>query len=562
MAIEIPPEALPFFELYGIPWPDIDEDVFKELPQPLRTFGSDVSALGEEIGTTLRELAAGNPSQTLLAITDHFAMVRRDFLDKVSDLCDELAGAPCNGAYDAIVALKLTAIGAVSAQILDTVAEAASEVATAGADTPLVVAAWLAVRETVTELIDAALQQIPSLLIQYATPTIEHFANQLVGGFISSIEHAVEGSVDPYVANLLFTDLTGAESSALLLLDDAARTLHLTPGDLERSISSILGSSAGALTAGSRLEHAAAQLFAHPAPSAPSGGGSSALRVLVGAAVTQVIKDLTGAADQLLRHIINEVVNLLERYMQALQSLDQQAGAQASRQHALPGPAVVVASTVGVAAAVAAGIVATSGAAGAAGGGMVQVGEASLVSETAGVEVAPDPPPVAVEDASVQDVVADLALPAQQKLGTESSAVADGAPVDPLERKPQPVQPHATQAEPSPSSVATLSPRRDGARSPVGDGAPVSPPKNQPDLHLRTHDRREPRVEEVGHPDPAVRAMHETNPAKRGGADAEVNPNIEHPDPAARAAHATTPAEPGVTDPSTAPSEQGKRQDG
>lgn len=522
MAIEIPPEFTPLFIAYGIPWPDIDEDAFHELPQPLRTFGSDVSALGGEISRTLRELAAGNPSQTLNAIAEHFAMIRRDFLDKVSTLCEDLAGTPCEVAYDAIVALKVGAITAVAYQVTETVTDIASEALTAGADTPIVVAEWLAVRETVDEMMHAALDEIPSLLVQCATPLIQDWTNQLIGGFVNSIEHVVEGSVDPYVANLLFADLESLEGAATV----AAGKLHLAPGDLESSITSVVGSSAGAVAAGRRLEHAAEQLFAHPAPGAGSSDSSPALRILVSAVVTQVLQDLVKAADQLLHHLIDDVVHLLRSYKEALENLDQQASTQAAREHAAPGPALVVASTVGVAAAVATGIVATSAAAGGEGEGTVQVGEASPVSETASVEAEPDGPSVGAQDASAQDTVADLSPPAPEKLGTEGSPVADTATVGTLERKVSPAQPRVLQAESDPKSVASLSPHRDpdGDRSPVGDGTPVRPPEDEPALHVRTRDQGEPRVEDVTHPEPAVQAVHAAAPAKRTETDAGTDP--------------------------------------
>jgi hypothetical protein len=522
VAIEIPTELIPVFQFYGIPWPDIDEDAFNELPKPLRTFGSDVSALGGEVSATLRELADGNSSQTLHAIADHFAMIRRDFLDKVSTLCDDLAGTPCRVAYDAIVTLKLAAIGAVAYQVTETVADLASEAATVGADTPLVVAQWIAVRETVEELLRAALEQIPSLLVQYATPLIQDWTNQLIGGFVNSIEHVVEGSVDPFVANLLFADLESLESAATVV----AGKLHLTPEDLERSITSIAGSSVSAVAAGQQLEHAAKQLFAQPAPGAGSSDSSPALRVLVGVVVTQVVQELSKAADQLIHHIIDDVVHLLQSYRQALENLDQQASTQASREHAAPGPALVVASTVGVAAAVATGIVATSGAAGGEGEGTVQVGEASLVSETTSVEAGPDGPSVAAQDASAQDTVADLSPPAPEKLDTDGSPVADTETVGTLERKASPAQPRVLQAESEPKPAASLSPHRDpdGDRAHVGDGTPVRPPKDEPELHVRTRDRDEPRLEDVTHPEPAVHAVHTAAPAKRTGTDAGTDP--------------------------------------
>ena len=90
MALEIPSELEPFFQVYGIPWPDVDEDVFKELPGPLRNFGADLLAVGDAIESALQDLAAGNPSHTLQAIQEYIA---RDSVRYAEELVDRLVSA-------------------------------------------------------------------------------------------------------------------------------------------------------------------------------------------------------------------------------------------------------------------------------------------------------------------------------------------------------------------------------------------------------------------------------------------------------------------------------------
>ena len=203
MSIELPGWVTPILNAYGIPWPDVNEDAFHAMKQPLRTFGQDLVAVSDAIEKALGDLESGNPSHTLRALSTYCSNIRRDFLDPIQGVCDDLAGTPCDVAYDAIVTLKLTLIGLLLGEIQDDVADIVATVVTLGADAELTVAEALVVREAIREAIEYGEGEVAYKLQSAADGYVDNFVNSLVNPFIDSVEKAVEARVESYIPALV-----------------------------------------------------------------------------------------------------------------------------------------------------------------------------------------------------------------------------------------------------------------------------------------------------------------------------------------------------------------------
>lgn len=351
MALEIPDWVEPIFDLYGIPWPDVDEDAFHELKQPLHDFGEDIQGVAVAIEDALRLLLEGNPSRSLEALLAYARSVHRDFISPVRSICLDLAGSPCDIAYELIQTAKWALIGLVTSELANDVADIAATVITFGLDSALTTAEAVALRNAVSDAMTRAEGDIVAALGGAANRVIDELASSIVNPFVNMVSGRVEGLVDTYTPRLLLAQArhieegAGAEASG-------ARRLHLNPIDLNACITAVMRSSEHLDRAEQRLSSLIDEAFAHPAPNAPRiGGSSSVMRAALKEAVHVIRADLVTALRNLIHEIEHHFTALLDDYKRALASLDEQAREHAAKQHAPAVGALVM--TAGVAAATA-----------------------------------------------------------------------------------------------------------------------------------------------------------------------------------------------------------------
>ena len=354
MAIDIPDWLEPVLNLYGIPWPDVDEDAFHDLKGPLRDFGLDLNAVGDAVETALQQLESGNPSQTLRSIVTYIQAIRRDFLDPINGVCGDLAGWPCDLAYDVVVSTKVTLLGMLTGEITNDVVDIVGDVLTLGLATALTTAEAIAVREAVSESLSILESDAASAIASAANGYLDNFVSSLVNPFIDDVARNIEGAVDTYNPNFVFRQAFGAEQGA-------AERLHLSPSELESCVQAIYQSTSSLDSAEQALSAAIDEIFSHPAASPQSTSLSSDFRTALKGVVTTVKTDLVQGVKNLIEAVANHFATLLEDYQRDLQDLDAQARATAAREHAAAGAPIVVLSAAGVAGSVAAGLTVTSG---------------------------------------------------------------------------------------------------------------------------------------------------------------------------------------------------------
>ena len=151
---------------------------------------------GRPSNSALRVLESGNPSSTLGALTRHGEDIRSRFICPVRDTCDDLAGWPCDTAYEAIVAVKSGIIGTLTVEILDDAADIVTDVGTLGFGTAAAVAEAYGVREVLSETLVAAEGQVATTIRLAANQCLDDFVNRVVNPFISSVSSGVESSVE------------------------------------------------------------------------------------------------------------------------------------------------------------------------------------------------------------------------------------------------------------------------------------------------------------------------------------------------------------------------------
>ncbi|MDE3207126.1 MAG: hypothetical protein KGQ66_23220 [Acidobacteriota bacterium] len=483
MSIDIPSWLQPVLDFYEIPWPDVDEDAFHDMRQPLRNFGQDLDAVGAAIDSALADLESGNPSHTLRAISTYFASVKRDFLDPVRSICDGLAGWPCDVAYDAIVAVKVAIIGLLTTEIIDDAAAVVATAVTFGLDSAVTFAEAAGVREMVAESLSIAEGDVASRILSAANTELDNFVSSLLNPFISSVSARVQGEVDAYIPRLVLQQAFAAEQSAIDAEAGAAARLHLSPSELEHCVESITTSSVHLDQATKKLDSAIEEVFSHPAPSPSPSTASAALRSAVKGVVQTVEADLVGGLRSLIDHVIGHFVTLLQDYKRALDDLDQEARVAASQHHARLGAPVVALSAAGLGTVVAAGVGATSGLVNSAKAQPVQVEVVTAAEDGDSIAVAVDTTVVSAGPATANDTADHIEVRVATATATAGPASATGGGVTEVRVKVDAEGPHVVAAQSGSAPGAPVGAH--GAEHHVRTIHDVSPTRSNDDSRLQ-----------------------------------------------------------------------------
>jgi hypothetical protein len=503
MDIEIPTWLEPLLNFYGIPWPDIDENAFLELPQRLRNFGEDLTAVGDSIESALHVLESGNPSHTLQAISTHFATIRSDFLEPVKGICNELAGDPCTVAYVAITALKESLLVVLFAEMGDDLLDVASAVLTLGLDSAAAAAEAVAVKEVVSEMLSAAEGDLAYKIQSSADRYLDDLVTSLLTPFISRVASSLEGAVDSYVPQLLL-DASKAN-------DALGEVLHLSPLAVDQCVDSIAESSSHLTSAGTKLHAAIEEIFSHPAPRPASHSLSSALRLAAASAVETVERDLVAGLGELIDHIVSHFTALLQAYERAVVDLDHQARAVAAREHARLVPEVILLSAAGLGVASAVDVVRVGATVNGEEAGQVQVEAVTAVNDARTVAVPANQAPLVTEEmAKSGSAPTELGLRASDPVPAFAPAGASSAGVQSLDPDKNAATPHVAAAQGGTAPSLGVRHSHDNAR-PVRDAGPARVPTDEPRLDVKRPDGPRPVARDTSTPpEHAVEGLHTT----------------------------------------------------
>lgn len=499
MAIDIPPWLNDVLNAYGIPWPDIDEDAFHALPQPLRNFGQDLQSVGDAIDSALRDLEAGNSSHTLRSITVYFEAIRRDFLSPIAQICDDLAGTPCTAAYESIRAVKEAIILLLWGEIANDLIDVAGDLLSFGTDTAAAAAEAYAVREAVAQALQYAEGEVVSVIVSTTNQCLDDFVNSLINPFINVVSNQVQNSVDSYAPHMLLRQGLAIEEMASNENASVGGRLHLSAEQLDQCVASIFDSSSHLKSAATKLDSAIEELFSHPAPSPQPHTLSSDLRTLVKGVVHTVEKDLVAGVEQLIDRIINHFVDLLQDYKRAVDQLDHEARAIAAGEHAHFGPEVVVLSAAGVGAAAAADVLRASGVVNGEEAESVRVETVVAVEDAESLQVSARSSAVKTEAAIARDAVEELRLRTRDSPRTFAQATGNSDGLTGLQAKKDVVLPHTTAEGTRPDSTASLDARRKGHEvRQITDASSARPMPGEPDLHVKHPDGHHPTAAVAG----------------------------------------------------------------
>lgn len=382
MSFELPGWVQPILTLYGIPWPDVDEDAFHWLQQPLRDFGRDLVAVSEAIESAINDLHASNPSETLLAIGRYCAEIRKEFLDPIQNVCDGLAGQPCDLAYEAVIGVKWALVGLLTTEIVADIADVVETAVTFGADVALTGAEALALRTAVGEAIQAAEAEVASQLQSVANAQLDNFANSLINPFINSVERTVESRLDSYLPRLVLGEVGAAKEFGT----SVAQKLYLNREQLDHAVSNIWNSAQHLQQAASKLDGIIDEIFSKPDPMAPPIPTlSSSMRIALMSVVKCIKSDLVSGIESLIHHVEKHFVALLADFVKALDELDSDTRRAAAAERAAAPPNVAVLSVGSTWIATSGGVGRMSGRVDVAEADRVQVTTAEGVGFTAGV---------------------------------------------------------------------------------------------------------------------------------------------------------------------------------
>jgi hypothetical protein len=523
MAIDIPPWLNDVLNAYGIPWPDIDEDAFHALPQPLRNFGQDLHAVGDAIDSALRQLEAGNSSHTLRSVTTYFEAIRRDFLSPIAQICDDLAGTPCSAAYESIRDVKEAILVLLTAEIANDLLDVAGDALSFGTDTAAAAAEAYAVREAVAQSLKYAEGEVVSVIVNTTNQCLDDFVNSLINPFIAVVSSRIQGSVDSYAPHMLLQQGLAIEERASSADAAIADRLHLSPDAFDQCVTAIFESSSHLKSAAAKLDGAIEELFSHPAPNPQSHTLSSEMRTLVKGVVHTVEKDLVAGVEQLIDHIIDHFVDLLQDFKRAVDQLDQEARAIAAGEHLHLGPEVVVLSAAGVGAAAAADVLRTSGLVNGEEAESVQVETVVAVEDAESLAVSARSAAFRTEAAIATDAVDELRFRTPEPTRAFASAASGGDGPTSLQARKDVDTPHASAAGADPGPTGSLDARRkDQEVRQIHDASPAPSPAGGSDLHVKHPEGQRPTAAVAGN---SSHSVNEVGAAGSGGKpDSDASP--------------------------------------
>lgn len=181
MAIELPGEVVSFLQFIGVNWPQVNEDSVREFGAHVREFADNLSRTHENAGSTIQQLGEAYQGAGYEVLAAKWAQLSNSHMRELVEACHVVSTA-LDVAADAIVAMKMEAIGELIAMAAAFVADQAAAVATFG----LAEAALALIEEAAEKLVDYLVQQMEQYIIGQV---MEAAINPLV----ETVEKAVSG---------------------------------------------------------------------------------------------------------------------------------------------------------------------------------------------------------------------------------------------------------------------------------------------------------------------------------------------------------------------------------
>lgn len=149
-----------FLQVIGINWPEVNEDKVREFADHVRQFASNIEDTHSQASSTLQQLGQAYQGQSYQMLVSKWAGLSQGHMTALLDACKVLATA-LDVAADAIVGMKVEAIGELVAMAAAFVADQAAAVVTFGASE----AALPLIEEAAEKLVDFLTQQLIQLIV-------------------------------------------------------------------------------------------------------------------------------------------------------------------------------------------------------------------------------------------------------------------------------------------------------------------------------------------------------------------------------------------------------------
>lgn len=341
MSVEIPGQLKPVFSFYGVPWPTINEDAFHELKDPLQRFGVDVLEVADAAHEALGVLISASNSKALTQLDREVTVIKRVYLEPISDLCNNLSGM-CDDAFSVVQEAKWALIGIVSTQVADDTIAIASMVLTAGLDAPAATAQMVLVRELVRTAIREGEQEIERRVRDAALSYIANFVAGIVEPFIDSAAERIEGEIYKYISSEIDSGMIKDwEGQAL---HGAAGKFHVSPGHLTQCVSDVSSSTRNLWKTTKDLESAFDHFDSSVVAGAPEGESTTAWATVVQLIERTIKEELIRAVNDLVDGVKHHLIDILNQFQNAVDDMDSTIARSAKS----PGTAAAIGAGVGL----------------------------------------------------------------------------------------------------------------------------------------------------------------------------------------------------------------------
>ncbi|MFE2106745.1 hypothetical protein ACFXAF_12870 [Kitasatospora sp. NPDC059463] len=193
MAIELPSEVATLLDFIGIRWPAVNEDRVREFGEQVKEFAKGLEAVHADSSATIHQLGGAYEGASYQALAAKWALMSDKHFDQVVQASHAVAQA-MDVAADAIVAMKLEALGELIGLAATFVAAQAAAVATLGLAEAGAVAAQQAARKLMAYLARQLEDYVVGQVVEAAiNPLVEVVAEAVAGLVFEAAEAAVNG---------------------------------------------------------------------------------------------------------------------------------------------------------------------------------------------------------------------------------------------------------------------------------------------------------------------------------------------------------------------------------
>lgn len=223
MAIELPDEVATLLNFIGIRWPSVNEDKVREFGEHIKEFAKGLEEVHADSTATVHQLGGAYEGASYQALAAKWALMSDKHFNEVVQAAHVVAQA-MDIAADAIVAMKLEALGELIVLAATFVAAQAAAVATAGLAEVGAVAAQQAARKLMSYLAHQLQEYIVAQVVEAAlNPLIEIVAEAVSGLVFEAAEAAVDGGS---VGAAFKIDPAAVEAHARALHEQAEKVAH------------------------------------------------------------------------------------------------------------------------------------------------------------------------------------------------------------------------------------------------------------------------------------------------------------------------------------------------